>query len=119
MTHTKVFSPLRSATGLLALVISTFLFAANLGAQTDPTSSIAGSWIVTIPGIYTDSGKPERNLVTLSAGGGGMFSEKGRNGVIAWKQTGDRQFAVTIVEIRYTNSFSGGNNNTIESGTVK
>jgi len=103
MTHTKGFSLLRSATGLLVLAISTLLAPANLGAQTDQTSSIVGSWIATIPAIYTDSGKPQRNPMTVFAGGGGMFIEKGGhpNGVIVWKQTGDRQFALTIVEIFY------------------
>src|SRR5712692_49584 len=105
MTHTKDSSPLRTATGLLALVISTLLSPANLGAQTDQTSSIVGSWIITVPGIYTDTGKPQRNAMTLSAGGGGMLIEKPGhpNGVIVWKQTADRQFAFTIVEISYDN----------------
>ena len=117
MTHTKRSSLLRSATGLLVLVISTFLFRANLGAQTDQTSSIVGSWIATIPGMFTDSGKPERYPMTLFAGGGGIFVEKtGRpSGVVAWKQTGDRQFALTVVEIFYDNSGS----RSIEAGTLK
>ena len=110
MTHTKRSSLLRIATGLLVLVISTLLSPANLGAQTDQTSSIVGSWIITLPGIYTDSGKPERNAMTLFAGGGGVFIDKPSHpsGVVAWKQTGDRQFAFTIIQISYTN---GGNSN--------
>jgi len=73
-----------------------------------------GSWIVTIPGIYTDFGKPQRNPMTLFAGGGGMFIEKAGHpsGVVVWKQTGDRQFALTIVEIFYDNS-------NVEAGTIK
>ena len=120
MTYTKGFSPLRSATGLLALVISTLLSPAHIGAQTDQTSSLVGSWIITIPGVYTDSGKPERNAMTLFAGGGGVFIDKPSHpsGVVAWKQTGDRQFAFTIIQISYTNG-GNSNNNNIESGSTK
>ena len=120
MTHTKGFSPLRSATGLLVLAISTLLAPANLGAQTDQTSSIVGSWIITLPGNSTDSGKPERYPMTLFAGGGGVFIDKlsHPSGVVAWKQTGDRQFAFTIIQISYTNS-GNSNNKNIESGTAK
>ena len=120
MIHTKGFSPLRSATGLLALTISSLLSPANLGAQTDQASSIVGSWIITVPGIYTDFGKPQRNGLTLFPGGGGLFIDKPghANGVIAWKQTGDRQFTFTIIQISYTNS-GNSNNNNIESGSTK
>lgn len=73
--------------------------------------------------MYSDSGKPERNGITLFAGGGGVFIEKaGRpNGVVVWKQTGDRQFAFTIVEISYDNSGNGngGNSGNNENGTIK
>src|SRR5882724_1546150 len=119
MTHTRSFSPFRSATGLLALSISTLLLQPNLGAQTDPNSSIVGSWMIAVPGIYTDSGRPQRNSMTLFAGGGGMFIERPGhpNGIVAWKQTGDRQFALTVVEISYVNNSNSNNN--IENGTIK
>jgi hypothetical protein len=115
MPRTKIVSLLSSATGLLALAISTLLSPANLGAQTDQTSSIVGSWIITVPGIYTDFGKPQRNALTLFPGGGGLFIDKPghANGVIAWKQTGDRQFTFNIIQIRYDN-----NNNNSENGTA-
>ena len=52
-----------------------------------------------------------------------MFIEKAghTSGVVAWKQTGDRQFAFTIVEISYDNTGNGngGNNSNNESGTTK
>ena len=60
--------------------------------------------------------------MTLFAGGGGVFIEKGGhpNGVVVWKQTADRQFAFTIVEIIYDNSNgNGGNNSNNENGTIK
>ena len=53
--------------------------------------------------------------MTLFAGGGGMFIERaGRpSGVVVWKPTGDRQFALTIVEIFYDNN-GNSNNRSIE-----
>ena len=59
--------------------------------------------------------------MTLFAGGGGMFIEKPSHpsGVIVWKQTGDHQFAFTIVEISYDNNGNGGNNSNAENGTIK
>ena len=61
--------------------------------------------------------------MTLFAGGGGMFIEKGGhpNGVVVWKQTGDRQFAFTIVEISYdyNSNGNGGNSSSNENGTIK
>ena len=58
--------------------------------------------------------------MTLFAGGGGVFVDKPSHpsGVVAWKQTGDRQFAFTIIQISYTNS-GNSNNKNIESGTAK
>jgi hypothetical protein len=58
--------------------------------------------------------------MTLFAGGGGVFIDKPSHpsGVVAWKQTGDRQFAFTIIQISYTNS-GNSNNNNIENGTTK
>jgi len=61
--------------------------------------------------------------MTLFAGGGGVFIEKGGhpNGVVVWKQTGDRQFAFTIVEISYdyNSNGNGGNSSSNENGTIK
>jgi len=123
MTHTNVLSPLRSAIGLVALAISALLSPANLEAQTDQTSSIVGSWITTLPGMYSDSGKPQRNGMTLFAGGGGVFIEKAShpNGGVVWKQIADRQFAFTIIEISYdfNGNGNGGNNSNNENGTLK
>ena len=58
--------------------------------------------------------------MTLFAGGGGVFIDKPSHpsGVVAWKQTGDRQFTFTIIQISYSNG-GNSNNNNIESGTIK